>query len=188
MIIYDVYTHTYTFTYIYTHVLIKLIWIMYTWYTEQTFRGWNSGLLGWDKALLGQPLTNWNGMGGMFHVSSRPKKWLDMGKFCWVLVVWGVIYIYTRAWVDMTCWHPRICGVDESWPWLSMGSPRRWKRDGHGNARKSPPFYLLGPPYIQTENSSRDLPTGSWDDTRIISWCSQGRRFRFAHVPWGLNT
>ena len=38
-----------------------------------------------------------------------------------------------------------------------MGSARRWKRDGHGNARKSL-FYLLGPPY---NTSSKEADGGS---------------------------
>ena len=40
---YDVYTHTYIHIYTYIYICInKTNIIMYTWYTEQTSRGWNS--------------------------------------------------------------------------------------------------------------------------------------------------
>ena len=66
------------------------------WHSPLPEHPWPTSVMGWGR--------------GIFHISSRPKKWFDMGNFCWALVVWGV-----KGMVDMTYWHPSISVVDEFW-------------------------------------------------------------------------
>ena len=112
---------------------------------------WPTSGMGWD---------------GMFHVSSRPKKWLDMGKFCWVLVVWGVGH--GSIWLIGTPKSAWLMNLDRDWWLTEHGVPKKMEQRW--------PWKCKEITVLSFGTSIQHLKQGSWWWFGI-----QG------HVPFTLN-